>query len=368
MLTGEAVQPLRTFIPGVAYEISEDFYDAWIREAEIDKNVIALAYEKPDPVQQAGGETTSAPLVPGGPIGRAVAFAIVALIAGIAALLFLDKSKPTILSADDVERAVDLPVLVEVPALTASQKSLQRPLAHAAPRSNGAEAHRQLLTALEDAEAHREDAVPEEAAVVLVTSAGASQGKTTTTANLAAVLGAAGLDVLALNCDFRRPALHSRLGAEFVSQQVTPTKIEGVSLVSQVTDNDALANPLEVIDAQRDIIERSRGLVDVVLLDTAPLLVANDTNALLAHADHVLLTVLAGETTVAELQQATALLDRRLAPVMGVVLVGSSAVSSGSIAYLAPDLSLEEEPSGLEKSRSLPLGWIAKRDRTKSRV
>ena len=98
------------------------------------------------------------------------------------------------------------------------------------------------------------------------------------------------------------------------------------------------------------------------------MLAGNDTNALLAHADHVLVTALVGETTVAELQQATALLDRRLAPVLGVVLVGSTAVSAGPIEYLTPDLVLEDDRVGLSKKRTIPRGWFGRGDRTTTAV
>ncbi len=46
----------------------------------------------------------------------------------------------------------------------------------------------------------------------MITSADAKEGKTITTANLAAVYAESGASVLALNCDFRRPMLHGYLG------------------------------------------------------------------------------------------------------------------------------------------------------------
>src|SRR5690606_30120022 len=97
-------------------------------------------------------------------------------------------------------------------------------------------------------------------------SANPAEGKTTTTANLAAVMAEGGFTVLVVNCDFRRPRVQDYLIEDGSSNErhtvldstsntspvvVTATKIAGVKLVTGIGENDPNANPLEVVATQR---------------------------------------------------------------------------------------------------------------------
>src|SRR5207249_5427903 len=76
------------------------------------------------------------------------------------------------------------------------------------PRSLAAEAFRSLLTAI----LFSAPGAPPK--VILVTSAGAREGKTVSSLNLAASLAEAGSKVLLLDVDLRRPACHRAFGLE----------------------------------------------------------------------------------------------------------------------------------------------------------
>ena len=67
----------------------------------------------------------------------------------------------------------------------------------------------------------------EQAIVLMVVSGAAGEGKTTTTANLAAAFAEAGSSVLAINGDFRRPALHRQFGVPDVPGAILDTGIPG---------------------------------------------------------------------------------------------------------------------------------------------
>src|SRR5207302_270104 len=71
------------------------------------------------------------------------------------------------------------------------------------------------------------------------------------------------------------------------ARRVIDTRIEGVKLVSSVLA-DPGANPAQIVAAQRQVIAAARGRFDVILLDTAPLLTANDAVELVSAADLVL--------------------------------------------------------------------------------
>src|SRR5437763_8347434 len=64
--------------------------------------------------------------------------------------------------------------------------------------------------------------------VIMVTSAAPREGKTTTSANLAAVFAEAGSSVLVINCDFRRPTIHKYFDVEDEPRRVHDTPIPGV--------------------------------------------------------------------------------------------------------------------------------------------
>ena len=173
--------------------------------------------------------------------------------------------------------------------------------------------------------------------VVLVTSGGPSEGKTTTLANLAAVMAEGDRRVLAVNCDFRRPRLHRYLGGPTAPQRLNVTDVVGVQMVTQVTPNDAAATPSDVVGAQRRLVERARDRFDVILLDTAPILTTNDAAELLGVCDHVVLVVSAGNTKAEAAARATELLERRGRPPLGVALVGTRDVPNSSEYYYSDD-------------------------------
>ena len=118
----------------------------------------------------------------------------------------------------------------------------------------------------------------------MITSASPGEGKTTTTANLAAVFAEAGSSVLVVNCDFRRPTIHRYFGVEDEPRRVHETGIGGVKIVTNVL-SDPRSNPAQVVAAQRQVVAAARGRFDVILLDTAPLLTANDAVELVSSAD-----------------------------------------------------------------------------------
>src|SRR4029079_17253292 len=102
--------------------------------------------------------------------------------------------------------------------------------------------------------------------VVMVTSPGPDEGKTTTVSNLAAVLAEGGLSVLVINCDFRRPRIQKyllekgstrddtdQLGliAETGQVRAVATMIPRVRLVTGIGEGDLDANPIEIVAGQK---------------------------------------------------------------------------------------------------------------------
>ena len=124
--------------------------------------------------------------------------------------------------------------------------------------------------------------------VVMVTSAAPREGKSTTSANLAVAFAEGGASVLVVNCDFRRPTIHRRFGVFDEPRRVQDTLVPGVKIVTNVL-SDPAANPSQVVAAQRQVIAAARGRFDVIILDTAPMLTANDAVGIVSAVDLVLL-------------------------------------------------------------------------------
>ncbi len=128
--------------------------------------------------------------------------------------------------------------------------------------------------------------------VISLTSAMQGEGKSTTCANLAAVLNVMGHNVLLLDLDLRRPTQHSiwelsnAAGiSDFLAGQVshisdvTRTIQKGLDVI---TSGQLPPNPLGLIDSQRmaDTIQEWTKHYDYVLIDTPPTSVAADAAVL----------------------------------------------------------------------------------------
>jgi Mrp family chromosome partitioning ATPase len=115
---------------------------------------------------------------------------------------------------------------------------------------------------------------------------------------------------------------HTYLGTADKPRRTLRTVVPGVWYVSRAT-SDPNANPAQVVAAQRKVIESARAHFDVVVLDTAPLLTANDAVEIVPSADLVVLTARFQSTTSDNAERSMELLNRVQAPVAGVVVVGT---------------------------------------------
>ncbi len=165
--------------------------------------------------------------------------------------------------------------------------------------------------------------------VYVVTSPGPQEGKSITTANLAVTMALAGLQVLLIDCDLRRPRVHEIFGLDNSIGFTTllsgdPRREDGgklgplergtlpANLLSclqstalpklwVITSGFIPSNPTEVLGSallQRWIdVFRASSDIDVVLIDTPPCLMAADSSVLAAGAKaEVVLVVDAGHT------------------------------------------------------------------------
>ena len=283
---------------------------------------------------------------------RLVIGLIAGLILGAGLILLLERIDLRIRTKDQAEDAFGYPVIAEIPALPRGRRRRKELVTVSKPGSPFAESHRILRTLLlfspstevadkvtaqgnGSATAAPSSARSVERQTILVISPGPSEGKTTTVAHLAVAFAEAGRSVLVLSCDFRRPRVHQMFGLAdgpgltdvlstpglTLADVVVPTAVRGVSLVHS---GRFVANPAELIAAGTDFLDDAALLADIVLVDTAPLLVANDASELMPKVDSVVVVARAGKTTRGSAQRAAEVLNRVGARVVGLVLTAAS--------------------------------------------
>ncbi len=313
---------------GTATVIGQGRFAELVDNASIGQNIEVLFGDDVESESGSNALTAVSNRLPTGMIPRVGAGALLGLLVGLIIAVVLNRLDNRVRSKRQVEALLDLPVIAEIPSLRRRNKRAPEVHARENPRSRFAEQYRAIASTLGYARRARHS----RGQVVLVTSPGPSEGKTTTVANLGAMLAEAGQSVLLVNCDFRRPRLHILTGSEYQPMNLNPTQIPDMELISNVvSDSDAL--PTEVIAAQRSVIKKASKLYDLIIIDTAPLLATNDAVDLLDLVDDVVLVMRAGKTTMQAADRAAEVLDRRRAHVLGVAITDVDARHSADYYY-----------------------------------
>ena len=166
----------------------------------------------------------------------------------------------------------------------------------------------------------------------LITSAGPTDGKTLTAANLGVAAAQDGRDVLLVDADTRIRGL-TRL-FEVEARRGLDALAEGTPLVDLVTlletgeDRHAALLPAVPLGEDtaaffrtprfRQAAQTLAGSADLVVYDTPPLLLASDTSAMAAHVDGIVVVVARG-TPMRLLQDLRERLDRLGTPAVGYI-------------------------------------------------
>ncbi|MGG1312885.1 CpsD/CapB family tyrosine-protein kinase [Cohnella laeviribosi] len=199
-------------------------------------------------------------------------------------------------------------------------------ITHTNPRSPISEAYRSLRTNVDFS------SVDQKMQVIMVTSAGPGEGKSTTIGNLAVTYAQSERKVLLIDADMRKPTEHhtfevsNRRGlSSILSQQCTldeaiqPTKIPGLSVI---TSGPIPPNPAEMVASQRmsNLIDELRGRFDVILIDSPPTLAVTDAQLLSTRCDGVILVLDQGKVKREIALKAKEGLVKVGAKLLGVVL------------------------------------------------
>ena len=294
---------------------------------------------------------------------------LIALVVGIGLAVVLDRSDNRLRTRRETAARFGLPVIAEIPALS-MQKRRRKVVVAEEPDSVKAEAYRTVRSAVmlhrrKDDDTGftrpRHERIPRDGIsgngrrarpdrdIILITSPGAGDGKSTTVANLAVAYAESGRSVLVLSGDLWRSSVARRFGVKpsrgvsdfLASDGATPlstyvrkTSVPGVQVV---TGGLAIRRPGGRLLAERRLIDEAHRLADVVIIDTAPVPAASLTCELSTMVDTVLVVSRVGRTTAADAERCADQLEQLGAPTLGVVMVGvTTPLFSDYFSYGAP--------------------------------
>jgi capsular exopolysaccharide synthesis family protein len=280
----------------------------------------------------------SAPYAPRTTFYVALALFVGLLIAvgGIALLEYLDN---TVKATSDFGELVGAPLLSTVGFVPRMKPGTEQLFVLRNPRSASAEAVRLLRTNVEFAAASRE------IASLAVTSPGPAEGKSTVTANLAIAMAQAGFSTVVVDADLRRPSQHKLFEVQnqrglttLLTHPDHPWKWASIEVLAGklflIPSGPLPPNPADLLasDRMRDLITDLTQTVDLVLIDTPPILAATDPLVVAPNVSGVVLICRANRTRRDALRRAAQALQQGGIRIIGTVLNQNSA-REGSYYY-----------------------------------
>ncbi|WP_373865189.1 CpsD/CapB family tyrosine-protein kinase [Paenibacillus koleovorans] len=194
------------------------------------------------------------------------------------------------------------------------------------PKSPISEAYRTLRTNVDFS------SIDSDIQVVMLTSAGPGEGKSTTATNLAVTYAQADKKVLIIDADLRKPTMHhtflrsNRWGLTNIlashgtgREVVVDTDIENLYLLPS---GPIPPNPSEMLASTRmsRLLDELKNEYDMIIIDTPPALVVTDAQVIASRCDGVILVINSGEVKREMAIKVKANLERVNARILGVVL------------------------------------------------
>jgi capsular exopolysaccharide synthesis family protein len=291
-------------------------------------------------------------VVPDEPIGpNRVRNILIALLfslgAGIGLAFLLEYLDDSVHSSEDVSRHLGLPTLALIPHYMNTDKANSLLLNGNTPapslvamkerHSPMAEAYRHLRTSLLFSSA----GTPPK--TVLITSTEQSEGKTTTAINTAITLAQSGADVVIVDCDLRRPRLHSYFGLEntrgltnYLSGDKSDNHLirpfNELASLKVITSGPIPPNPSELLGSNemRSLLQFLSVRFEHVIIDSPPAISFADASILSTLVDGVVVVAMANKSSIHLLRLFKARAHNIGARIYGVVL---NDLKAGSTEY-----------------------------------
>lgn len=206
------------------------------------------------------------------------------------------------------------------------------------PKSSVSESYRTLRTNIQFSN------IDQQLRMIMVTSSGPGEGKSTTIANLAVVTAEMNKKTLLVDTDLRKPTVHHTF--EVANRHGLTTYLAGQSTLDSIiqatrcpnldviTSGPIPPNPVELLNskAMEQFIQDIAQRYDQVLFDSPPVIAVTDAQVLATKLDGVILVVDSGATNQDMALKAKQLLENVQAKLLGVVL-NNKKVSGDSYYY-----------------------------------
>src|SRR5574338_9361 len=143
--------------------------------------------------------------------------------------------------------------------------------------------------------------------VILVTSPAEAEGKSFVASNLSGAFAQSNKKTLLIDCDLRRPTIHTKMGVDkkpgLVDYLTRKVSLESIlrtktNTLSFITAGTNISNPAEILEskAMRNFLQEVRDLFDIVILDSPPIIAVIDAEILAKHVDGTILVICADKT------------------------------------------------------------------------
>jgi len=253
---------------------------------------------------------------------------VVGLLLGVLLLWLLDRLDDRMNSFTELQDSFEEDVLGQVPRERSGKR--RKPLALIQPedeRHGLVEAYRNLRSSL----LFMTEEGQERPRILVVTSSVPNDGKSFTTANLAISMSNTGSRVLLVDADLRKGALHTRFGVsgDRGLSEVLADGLDWESAVLTTRVNNLFLLPrgaftgnsseLFIKDSTKAFLKAAAAKYDYVLLDTVPVMAADDVTSIAPLVDGVLFVIRATFTSARVAQAALQALYQRQARVLGLV-------------------------------------------------
>jgi Mrp family chromosome partitioning ATPase/capsular polysaccharide biosynthesis protein len=299
-------------------------------------------------------------------VSRGVLGALVGGAIGFGIALLLARADRRIRTADQLTEILGVEVNTAIPAVRHHKPNqlAVRPGQYG-PLSDSYRTLRSMIAFLDDGRENPEG----RACVTLVVSPGSGDGKTSITSNLAAAFVESGSKTVAVNTDFRRPTLSTRLGVadpEPSGLDLRAIQSAPLELILAAGSDPGLAvldlsgmrgvAPGDLARVTASIIPRIADAADAIVIDTSPVGATAEVLEFVPLADIIVMVVRLGHTTAASARRTADTIRALSTGSLVLVVVGGDTGEADKYYYYAQPEPKETGMFGRRKGKEIPVG------------